>query len=82
MTHDPAAVRRSHRLRDAALYLGRPVAEIRDAAIDVYLDGLTDSNPGLAAALDAAEQRRERSARWGGRLRLVPDGTPQTGWPT
>lgn len=83
MTHDPASLRRSHRLRDAALYLGRPVGEITAAAVDTYLDDLADTNPGLAAALDAADERRARSARWGTRMRLVTsDPAENTGWPT
>lgn len=71
MTLDPAALRRSHRLRAVALYLARPVPELTAAAIDTYLDDLAEANPGLAAALDAADQRRDRSAAWGARLHIV-----------
>jgi hypothetical protein len=83
VTHDPAALRRSHRLRDTALYLGRPVPELTAAAVDTYLDELADNDPGLAAALTAADEQRARSGRWGARMRLVPnDPTESTGWPT
>jgi len=71
VTHDPAALRRSHRLRAAALYLGRPVPELTAAAVDTYLDALEDADEGLAAAQALADQVRAKSAVWARNLRIV-----------